>query len=323
MAQSSSRAMAPFLVLVACSFSGALAAAEPTPAARIGSVTISLADFVAQRDATLRQTSYHKQSSPERRAEVGSQLLQQMIDEQLLLQATARRKVKLDPARLQALVDEQANNLGGKKRFEAMLASRKMTEQQFAQLFEKQALIETLLAQLTAMDPAKAKQEARAYYDANQARYVMAASSRLRFAQAKVDPGNITQSRQQTAARAPAIAEAMASGASIDELTKKFPGDEFKDLGWVHQGSLDPSFAEAEQDTPVGQVSRPIPNTFGVALLQVLERRQPQQLTYETVEAAVIAERAAERRKLAREQLLAEMRQSIKVEVLVDPKTVP
>ena len=95
--------------------------------------------------------------------------------------------------------------------------------------------------------------------------------------------------------RAREIAERVAAGDTTllsiaDEERKILPprfGDQVGDLGFVHRGSLQPALDEAVFSLEVGALTEPVRTIYGFHILQVLERRPPEQLELADVREAV------------------------------------
>ena len=62
------------------------------------------------------------------------------------------------------------------------------------------------------------------------------------------------------------------------------------DLGWIHRGRLAPVLDEAAFSASIGKVVGPIKTIYGYHLILVTEVKEPVQLDFEVVQAAVTAE---------------------------------
>ena len=74
-----------------------------------------------------------------------------------------------------------------------------------------------------------------------------------------------------------AVKERLANGADFAELARLYSEDTTAakggDLGWIYQGDTVPDFERAMDGLKVGEVSDPVQTSFGLHLIQVLERR--------------------------------------------------
>jgi len=74
-----------------------------------------------------------------------------------------------------------------------------------------------------------------------------------------------------------AVKERLNNGADFAELARLYSDDgsaaKGGDLGWVYQGDMVPDFERAMDGLKIGDVSDPVQTSFGLHLIQVLERR--------------------------------------------------
>lgn len=294
----------PILLLVA-----APARAEdvdPSTAAKVGSVAVSRAAVEARAAAIVAATSYHRAPSPEAQRKILREALDALIDEALLDLEARRRGLVADPAEVDRRVADQAGKLGGQTRFVHLLARQGSTLQAFRAHVARQVLAEQLMGAVVAEVGPVTRADAKAYYEAHRDRYVMPRALQLRAALVKVDPSRITEPghRDETKQRAEALAAELKAGAAFEALAPRYPRDELRDLGWVHEGALVDELGQAVTGLEPGAVSAPVPTTMGFYVVQLLGSRPPVPLPFDQVADAILAERSKQRRSDLRDELL-------------------
>ncbi len=90
---------------------------------------------------------------------------------------------------------------------------------------------------------------------------------------------NEEMSNKQAEEKLTAIRQEIIDGADFAEMAKKYsqdPGSKENggDLGWAEPSRLDPTFAEQAAATKVGEISNPFKSSFGWHIVEVLDRKQ-------------------------------------------------
>jgi peptidyl-prolyl cis-trans isomerase C len=123
---------------------------------------------------------------------------------------------------------------------------------------------------------------------------------------------------------AKAIAEQIKGGADFEALAKeksKDPGsaEQGGDLGYFVKGRMVPEFAEVAFKMYPGQVSNPVKTQFGWHIIKVEDRRSRPVPEFEQVKSQIEAFIA----RRAQSELVAQLRESAKIERLDKPATPP
>lgn len=226
------------------------------------------------------------------RAALSRRLLDEMVDEELLVEAAEHdTAVKVTDQEIQAQVEQTVKNVrdnfASQAEFEreiqrAGFASvaewrRYLTENQRRTVLG-QRLIEQLRARgrLRPIPPSDA--EVRAFWDAQKITLPPRPAS-LSFRQVVVAPRADSASRAAAYKLADSIAVALRAGADFATLATRFSDDSSTrpaggELGWFRRGMMVPLFEQAAFSLKPGEISRPVETTYGFHVIRV-DRMQP------------------------------------------------
>jgi parvulin-like peptidyl-prolyl isomerase len=300
-------------------FAAGSAAAQPV--VQVGPNTISRAVLERTVQTKIPRTSFHKGVSQARLERETEQVLEQLIEEELLFLEAGRRKIVVSKAELDALLKPSIQSAGNPQKLEDELRKAGYSVQDLRDFLEKNELV-ARVTKAAIDDKAKVtRADAEKFYLANKDKYVQPGAVNLKHALAKADPSEGKKGREGALGRAEKIAAALNAGESFESLGKKYSGDDFKTLGWVHLGSLMPQIDEVAAKLEKGKVSEPIGTMYGYHVIHVIDRRPSSELAFDIVADAVIAQRTEARKGELRQQLLKECRQRWAVKkLLVAPK---
>lgn len=246
------------------------ATSTPTPeaplAAQVNGKPIYMAVFdneVARRVQALKDQGFNL-DTPEGQAaiaDVRSQTLEALIEDELVAQAAAQMGVSVSDADVEAVIQQDINNAGGQEAFNAWLASNGMTLEEHRAAQRAAMLNNAVRDKITASVPASAEQV--------HARYILVLSQ---------------EEAQQVLGKLQAGGDfaALAQQYSKDSVTSVNGGD----LGWFPRGGLlDPALEEAAFALQPGQTSSVVTSEFGgqtvYEIVQVLEREASRPLSVE------------------------------------------
>lgn len=218
------------------------------------------------------------------------------------------------PAAQQALARESASAI--RHQADALLVRRVLAAQAAAEGLERDPTVErqlriarervlsdALLARVDAQavgDEQALQDYARNRYQAQPERFAQPEQVRVRHILLRGDDAD---------AQAQAVLQALREGAKFDELARERSQDPGSarnggDLGFFARGRMVPEFEQAAFALAApGDVSGPVRTSFGVHILQLVERRAAGQLPFAEMRATLMEEAARSLRAQARAQL--------------------
>jgi len=258
--------------------------------AKINDDIVTKSDLDTEEQGLLQEL-YRRYSGTEldgKVAEAKKELLRRLVDRRVLIQRAAQLfdMTKMQDFYLGSFKDQQ--NIKSDKELEKLLAQQDMTmadlKQKLVEEYSPQQVIRAEVAERIAVS----EKDARAYYDAHRADFVVPAQATVREIVLKAtEPEREAKRAQAEAVRARAAAPGADFAAIAAEVsdagTKKAGGL----LGTVKKGDLAPALETAAFTLPVGEVSPVIEADYGFHILKVDARTDEALKSFDDVKAEI------------------------------------
>jgi parvulin-like peptidyl-prolyl isomerase len=240
---------------------------------------------IEQGLALAESQGWRRPTDPEALFQASSQILDQLINEQLLIQDAAKdTTIVIDPQELESTVDQeidaQVSRIGTQRLFQQALEQQGYTVASYREdrreFFRRQMVRERYLAK-RALDPAAVvvtEEEIEAFYNENLDRMPQRPAT-IEFVNFRLTPQPSDTALTSAEARArEVLLEARKADADFGALAEKYsmgPSREAGgELGWIREnGQYDPDFEKAVFSLPPGIVSEPVITQFGAHLILV------------------------------------------------------
>jgi peptidyl-prolyl cis-trans isomerase SurA len=212
-----------------------------------------------------------------RQAKLRTQLLDDMISEELVVQAAREAKLEVEPKEVTAALEEIKNQNGlDNAQLEAALAQQGFTVQTYRKEVERQLLHLRAVNMLVRPRVNVTEEDVRARYDAMSRRSASVNKVHLKHVLVAV-PDNPTAAQVEAAkARAAEIIEKVKAGASFDDVARQYSDDGATrdsggDLGWIERGSIATEWEVIVFSMEQGEVRGPISGPRGLHVFFVQE----------------------------------------------------
>ena len=250
----------------------------------------------------LRRTSFHRELTPEQLETERKQAIEKLVDEELRAQEARRRGLTVPVAPVEKTAAAEEANAGGKEKFEAILAANGIDRARYLEVIARDALSKRLVeAEAAARLVEPTRDEALAHYRANPSRYVVGASAHALELCVRVDPSGMDAAWEEGERRAVELRARIVRGAGFAQAAREAKCDAFAekggDLGFVHEGSLDPAMDQALWGLKDGELSQPVRTIRGWHLIRRVETRPERPVPFPDVEQAIRAELREARRE--------------------------
>ncbi|HET7409276.1 MAG TPA: peptidylprolyl isomerase [Paracoccaceae bacterium] len=269
---------------------------------------------LAQRAQILMALGY-----PEARPDaLRSAALDQLVDEELKLQAAREMGIEITPEMVQSGIDQFAERAGMQTdAFRALLSSQGVSDQALEDMARAEmGWLEVVRARFAdSVMPGEAEVEAElALLDDRVA-------TEYRVLEIGLPIEGAGRTEAETRALAEQLSRSLSSGGSFEEAVARYSSAPSAarggQVGWVSTGRMPPDLARALQGLEIGEVSPPLEVAGGLTIIKVADKRvstrdpQADGAAREAVRNQLISERSA---RLA-QGLLQEMRRDALIEV--------
>lgn len=268
--------------------------AGPTgPAEPVDRIVAVVGDSVILQ-SELRQELYQQlasmQTAPTDTAKVEHQLLDQMVDNMVLLQAAVRDSTTVSPTDVQDAVNRdiarRRQAFSSESQFKTALHQAGMTLPQFTDMlsrqYEQQLMVQQYLSKIRQKrtPPTVTEEEIKKYFDAHKAQLGQRPAT-VTFRQVVITPQPSDTARQSALKRAQSILDQLRKGADFATLAKRFsddPGTKDKggELGWFRRGEMMPQFERVAFSLPAGAISGIVETPYGFHIIKIQKIRGPE-----------------------------------------------
>lgn len=331
-------------VMVSGCANGGLAGGQKV--ATVNGAVISKAEY--DKTYSEFQKSFHLENVPEEQKGMLDDYLKQMTLNKLILQTlinTEANKAGIkvsDEEVKQYKQDKIFNDPALKEQFKAFLSQNKMQESDFDAMLRENLLLNKFMEAKGGQQVQVTDAEVKNFYDKNVEQFKMPESIRaehilvkaiepqlkqeLRKANEKISDAELQKGleakKQALKAKADQLyAEVKANPAKFEEVAKKNSEDTMSavkggDLGFMPEGTVDPSFWAAAEKTEKGQLyPGVVTSQFGYHIIKVLDRKAAHQQTFDEAKAAIREQMSQQKKQAFLQQWAQQQRAAAKIDV--------
>jgi len=259
------------------SASVAEAALSGTVVAKVGGKAVTMQDIQRQETMLTQQLQGYADSAQiaSMKATIQKQAFDNAINRILLEGALAKAGAKADKATLDERMEYFRKNFVSDEAFKADLVKRGLTADQFRREMEIGILAEELFNKRTASIKPVTEQDARAFYDNNEERFVQPERVKASHILLTVNKDDTDEAKAKKKAEAQRILGELKKGADFAEAAQKYSDCPSKqqggDLGYFERGRMDPTFEKAAFGLKTGQMSGVVETPFGYHIIKTTD----------------------------------------------------
>ncbi len=296
--------------------------AEGTVVARVNGVAITAAQVDRAVDDKVPRITGHGAISESRRQALRTEVLEELIQEELVVQHAKRLGLSAPASAVDAELAKIRQRFPDAAQYQRALSRSGLSESDVKRGVERYLLVKAATERAVNAKVSVTDASMRAYYDADPSRFVVPEQAHYRQILIAVDPGGSPAQWEAAKQRAAALAKQVRGGASFSVLARSHSQDQDTrdsggEMGWVHRGQLDPEQEAVIFGLSHGEVSDPVRTLYGFAIYFLETKKAPRALSWEEVNKQRLADelRSAETGRI-RSEWLADLRRRATVEIV-------
>ena len=222
-----------------------------------------------------------------REAKLASQVLDEMVNEELIVQAAEAAKIEVDSSEVQAALDEikQQNNLDDAGLAQA-LSQQGYTLQGYKADLRRQLLRLRAVNQLVAPKVNVSDEDVRARYNEMQRRSESVSAVQLSHILIKLPEHPTEQQIEEAKEKAAKAMDMVKGGQAFAEVAKQVSEDPSTsanggELGWFQRGSINPDWEQIVFSMQKGDMRGPVTGPQGLHIFYVTDIKQSELKPYD------------------------------------------
>ncbi|MBT9259610.1 MAG: peptidylprolyl isomerase [Clostridiales bacterium] len=209
-------------------------------------------------------------------AQAGPAVLDRMVTDLLVRQEARKKGVTVSPQEVDRQIEEMAAQFPSEEAFHQALALYGYTEASLRRQLETNLLVKAILEPQVEVT----EEDLKAYFEERKDRYNQPEKVKVR---------HILVDDEKTAQE---VREKLLQGEDFAQVAEAYSKDggsaaQGGDLGWIVRGQMVPEFEEAAFSLPVGEISQPVESYYGWHIIQVEDRQEGREVSFEDVKEQV------------------------------------
>ena len=300
------------------------ASPKPVNVAEVNGKVIAYKDFERQLEIFKQQVMRGQagQLPEELMARAKTQVVDQMIAEELLYQESVKQDFKLEDG----FVDKELKSLKGRfasdEQYQQTLKRMQMTEDQLKVQVTRQANIRKLIEKDVVSKINISKEDAQKYFESNSAKFHQPERVRAQHILIKVETGADDQKKAEALNKLKDIKKRILAGEDFGKLAKDHsegPSNVREgDLGYFTRGRMVKPFEDAAFKLAPNEVSDIVETQFGYHLIKVLDHQPDKDPTFKEVEPQIMATLRNEMIQKKMEPYLQKLRENAKIQTFLN-----
>jgi peptidyl-prolyl cis-trans isomerase C len=295
---------------------------NPENAAIVNGTAIAYDTFATELELNQRRMQQQGHTVPEAMMpQLRSQVLDNLINQELLFQESAKKKIHPSPAEIDKEVTAIKSRFKDPTEFESTLARMRMDEKKLRRQIAQRSAIRSLIDKEIGADITVSDVDAQSFYDSNPSYFQRPEQVHARHILIKVAAGASDKDKAAARKKIADIKKRIDKGEDFGEVAKSVSEGPSSakggDLGFFARGQMVKPFEDAAFALKPNEVSDIVETQFGYHLIQLLERRPAETVAFNDVKERIVGNLRNERLQQKIHTYLDELRKQAKIERFV------
>lgn len=296
--------------------------AAPEKVAIVNGKAIDYVDF--ERDLEVYENHYRSKNPnlpPDFMKKLRTQVVNEMVNQELLYQDSQKKKIKIDKERLEKELDTFHKQFPSKEQYQAWLKKMRFSEEGFQSQFAQRLAVRDLIEKEIVSKVNIKEEEAKAFYDNNQEKFRQKESVRARHILIKLETSADDKAKANARQTLTEIKKKLLAGEEFAVLAKAHSQGPSNvrggDLGYFSKGQMVKPFEAAAFKLAINEVSDIVETRFGYHLIKVLDHKTAQIPSFEEVKDGTMKRLNSEQIQKDLGTYVDKLRKSAKVETFL------
>ena len=289
--------------------------------AKVGGKAITMKDVQRQELMLTQQLQgYDSLQLASMKDMIQKQAFENALNRLLLEGALAKEGAKADKKTVDERMDYYRKNFVSDEAYNADLAKRDMTADQFRSEVEIGILAEQLFDKRTARVKPVSDEEARSFYENNEERFVQPERVKASHILLTVNKDDSDETRAQKKAEAVRILGEIKKGADFADMARKYSDCPSKqqggDLGFFERGRMVPDFEKVAFGLKKGQMSGIVETQFGYHIIKTTDHAAASAVPFDQAKQNIVQYLTEQKKQEALTSYFDSLRTASNVQIL-------
>lgn len=294
--------------------------ADPVVARVNGTAILNSQVEASVRSTLIRAARSSEELSQEREAVIRKQTLDNLVEDELLYQASLREKIQIPEKAVEEEVLALEGRFASSQEFSESLRQEGMTLAGIRERIRHNLQVEELVKQKVSSRVSLSEAEIAAYYQKNRERLRRPEAAHALEIVTRLDPSMDPQTMAQARQAMEAVLKDAKSGKDFAALVREFSqgssASQGGDLGWLTRNGPRPLLAQAALQLKPGELSDILQTPSGFHILKVLEKRPAEDASLEEAKSQIESLLRKEKEQNGLKDYIAALKSGAKVEIL-------
>ncbi|MFP4193932.1 MAG: peptidylprolyl isomerase [Desulfobacterales bacterium] len=207
-------------------------------------------------------------------SQIRKTILDNLIDQQLLYQASMDEDIKVDSAEIRDEMDEIKNRFESEDQFQDHIGTMNYTEKDLEKEIRQSLAIKKLIEEKFEDSMSVTDEEIESFYEENKEQFEVPEKVRARHILIKSEDDDDKAGAREKIRE---VKQRLEDGEDFSELARQYSddpsGESGGDLGYFSRGSMVKNFEEAAFELEPGEVSDIVETRFGYHLIKLEDRK--------------------------------------------------
>ena len=246
------------------------------------------------------------------------EVLTQMIEEELLYQASQEKDITVPEARIDEELASIKDRFPSEEEFSKALAGIDMSQADLTRKIKRGVAIEKLLKEHVLQDVTVSEEESRAFYDQNAGMFEKPEQVQARHILIKTEDSATEAQKAEARQKIEDVRKKAVEGEDFGALAQEYSEGPSNvrggDLGYFSRGQMVKPFEDVAFALKEGEISEVVETQFGYHIIEVTDRQPSSVVAFDTAQVQIAEQLKQEKSRRQIRQYIDSLREKAEIE---------